>query len=103
MSEWGGDVVDESHNLSIAQVNRLLKMTKCLQNRDNLEQLAAIKDNLNVTSDADFAGECVEFALTLWDEFTEEEQIALWIAPTYGGIFTTEERKKLRPLTTTEE
>ena len=43
-----------------------------------------------------------EQAIYLWSDFTEDEQVALWIAPTYGGIFTTEERKRLRP-TTTEE
>jgi hypothetical protein len=94
MSEWGGDVVNESHKLSDAQVNRLLKMTEVLRVWSSIETVAQIKYAIAKNDD--------EQALALWSDFTEDEQVALWIAPTYGGIFTTEERKRLRP-TTTEE
>jgi hypothetical protein len=69
-------------------------MTECLRNPVNTMQVAEIKSAL--------AEDLVDDALSLWSEFREHEQVALWIAPTYGGIFTTEERKRLRP-TTTEE
>jgi hypothetical protein len=95
VSEWGSDVVNESHKLTDAQVNRLLKMTKCLRDLMNFEQVYQIKRHFYLNEDDD--------ALGLWSEFTEDEQIALWIAPTYGGIFTTEERKRLKPLTREED
>ena len=31
-----------------------------------------------------------------WAEMTEAEQTALWVAPKFGGIFTTEERKIIK-------
>ena len=37
----------------------------------------------------DAASEC-------WDELTEPEQTALWVAPKFGGIFTTEERNIIK-------
>jgi hypothetical protein len=95
MSEWSGEVVNESHNLSNAQVCRLLKMTECLRNPVNAAQVAMIKSALSEDQ--------VEDALAYWSEFRDHEQVALWIAPTYGGIFTTEERKQLRPTTTEAE
>ena len=55
----------------------------------NLNQVCEIKD-LIAADDPDGARE-------YWYEFTEEEQVILWVAPTFGGIFTTEERKRLRP------
>jgi hypothetical protein len=98
MSEWSGDVVNESHKLSDAQVNRLLKMTECLRTFEVLHQIVEIKMCLaGVEPDDIFE------ALALWGGFTEDEQVALWIAPTYGGIFTTEERKRLKPLTREED
>lgn len=33
-----------------------------------------------------------------WDEVPSDDQIALWLAPTKGGVFTTEERKRLREI-----
>lgn len=36
------------------------------------------------------------YGAQLWQELTHEEQIALWVAPTKGGIFTTHERKRIR-------
>jgi hypothetical protein len=89
---WSGDVVNDSHNLTNTQVIRLMKMTELLRDKDNMKQIVELKENLE-TEDEDY----LAFARTLWSEFTEEEQVALWVAPTFGGIFTTEERKRLRP------
>lgn len=36
------------------------------------------------------------YGAQLWNELTHEEQIALWVAPTKGGIFTTRERQVIR-------
>jgi hypothetical protein len=86
---WSGDVVNDSHNLTNTQVIRLLAMTEILRDRVNLSQIYEIKYALAALE--------LDDATALWSEFTEQEQIALWVAPTYGGIFTTEERKRLRP------
>jgi hypothetical protein len=87
---WSGDVVNDSHNLTNTQVIRLMKMTKLLRSdMSNLLQLFAIKEAI--------ACEDYDHAHSLWSEFTEEEWVILWVAPKFGGIFTTEERKRLRP------
>jgi hypothetical protein len=70
-------------------------MTECM--RDSRINIAQIYDIKMAIIDGDY-----DCAIEMWSEFDEIEQTALWIAPTYGGIFTTEERKRLRP-TTTEE
>jgi hypothetical protein len=88
MFEWDGEVENVSHKLSDAQVVRLLAMTEVLRDPTNLAQVVAIKELLMDDDD--------QAALGYWSEFTEAEQIALWVAPTYGGIFTTDERKKLK-------
>ena len=31
-----------------------------------------------------------------WDELPREEQIALWVAPSKGAVWTTNERKRMR-------
>jgi len=65
------------------QVFFLQRHNKAL--RDNLESIVAIKSAI-ANGDLSSAAEC-------WYELTDEEKQALWIAPTKGGIFTTEERK----------
>ena len=63
-------------------------MTEVLRDTKNLDQVLQIKDSV-VTDNG--------YAVELWSEFSEDEQRALWVAPLYGGIFTTDERKALRP------
>jgi hypothetical protein len=86
---WSGDIVNDSHNLTNTQVIRLLAMTEVLRDRINLIQIFDIKTMIRE--------EDYHSAIGYWSEFTEQEQVALWVAPTFGGIFTTEERKRLRP------
>ena len=31
-----------------------------------------------------------------WDELDKDTQIALWVAPSRGGVWTTDERKRMR-------
>ena len=38
----------------------------------------------------------LQSAKEAWDELTEDEKRALWVAPTKGGIFTTEEREVIK-------
>ena len=85
--DWVDEEVIDAAPLRDAQVKRLLAMNKVLQNPTNLQQVLAIKNSFDV-------GKSVE-AVALFDDFTDDEQTALLIAPLYGGIFTTEERKML--------
>lgn len=55
---------------------------------ENAESVLGIK--AAIAADDDLYG------AQLWQELTHEEQIALWVAPTKGGIFTTHERKRIR-------
>jgi len=89
VSSWDGDIVNESYKLTDAQIVRLLAMTECLRDTINMQQVAEIKQAIKEGDDLS--------AIAFWSEFTEEEQTALWVAPKYGGIFTTDERKALRP------
>jgi hypothetical protein len=89
MSSWDGNIINESHKLNNTQVVRLLAMTELLRDRANLNQVWEIK--MAIIEDRD------DDARALWSDFTEDEQTTLWVAPMYGGIFTTEERKRLRP------
>lgn len=94
--DWvDGEVeVPEKEPLTPAQQHRVLRMVDVLRDPLNLHQVAIIKEMLNPEHE-----EHIDTATArgFWSEFTEEEQTALWVAPKYGGIFTTDERKALRP------
>jgi len=57
---------------------------------EHFTSIAAIKSYL-----ADGQGDA---ALEAWMEIPQEDQENLWIAPTYGGVFTTEERRIIKAL-----
>ena len=59
-----------------------IKMNTCI--RDNMESITAIKASI-FSNDLYQAGE-------VWFELSEEDQKTLFVAPSKGGIFTTEER-----------
>ncbi len=85
--DWmDGDVVaEEEMPITAGQVNRLLKMIEALRLDGVLGTVVCIKDSISQKD--------MMYANQLWDCLSEEEQTALWVAPSYGGIFTTEERK----------
>ncbi len=56
--------------------------------RDNLPSIVAIKGALDL---GDYGT-----AKEAWNELTEDEQRALWVAPSKGGIFTTNEREQMK-------
>lgn len=56
--------------------------------RNNWDSISFIKEQLKL-------GE-IDAAKEAYAELTEEEQKAIWVAPSKGGIWTTEERKLLR-------
>ena len=64
----------------------LLKMMEVV--RANITSVALIKEIIN-TPDGDIDW---SYLAQIWAEFTEDEKRALWIAPSKGGVFTTEER-----------
>ncbi len=90
------EVVDQKLSLNEGQVQRLLAMMDVLRDPANLRQVAEIKDNCETGTDEDPVEEWHSYARVLFSEFTEEEQQALWVAPTKGGIFTTHERRVLQ-------
>ncbi len=70
----------------IARYHRLLRHMRYV--RDNLESILEIKKA--------FDGDDKHYARQLWAELDDETQIGLWVAITYGGIFTTKERSALK-------
>ena len=85
--DWVDDDVGRNAPLRDAQVSRLLDMNKLLQDTETLEQVLLIKRHIESGDEA--------AALALIEDFSFDEQGFLLIAPTYGGVFTTEERKLL--------
>ena len=85
--------------LNPGQQARLIKMTTVLQDYRNLQQVAEIKQHCNTVGD-DFSH---AMARELFSEFTDEEQRDLWVAPKFGGVFTTYERNVLKNLIKQDE
>ena len=92
--EWCHREVEEpeSHLLTVDQQRRVLKAMETLREVGNLVQIGEIKLALMHPDKAEGLAQ----ARVLWGEFTDEEQMAIWIAPRYGGVFTTAERKLLK-------
>lgn len=77
--------------LNKAQTHRLLSMVEALRNDPVLlKQVCELKEAIT-NEDLEYAAEC-------WNGLEEWEQTAIWVAPKYGGIFTTEERRVVRAL-----
>lgn len=85
MNWYEKEVKFEDHKLSHSQVNRLLEMTALLC--DDLQVMQTVVEMKQLIRNDDPAWE------DFWSDLSEEEQNTLWVAPTYGGIFTTKERK----------
>lgn len=66
-----------------------MRLTEALKN-DPLLMLQVAEIKLAIR-----AGD-LDHARALWHECEDWEKEHLWIAPKYGGVFTTEERKLLR-------
>lgn len=73
--------------LTNAQVFALLRMTTVLQDTAVCGTVATMKEIMDRDQ---------SFAKQIWCELSEDEQTALWVAPKFGGIFTTEERKIIK-------
>ena len=87
--DWSEKVVVEKSLLDASQFERLLAQSKLLREEPwVLITVCNIKDAIN---NGDDMGKS-----EAWSELEVEQQNALWLAPTYGGLFTTEERKQLR-------
>ena len=88
MSEWDGEEAPSEHKLNDKQGVRLLAMAKAIR------ETTYIADYINQIKEC-LRQDSVEEARALWSDLSEEEQIALWVAPSFGGVFTTAERKAL--------
>jgi len=66
--------------------DRLVDHNNCVRN--NFHSIYVIKDTI-ATEDIDKAAEA-------WFELTDKEQLMLWVAPSKGGIFTSEEREIIK-------
>ena len=85
--DWAdGEVKVTESLLTPVQVSRLLCYNDVL--RDNLWEVQEIKTAI-------FEDD-LERAKAVWCDFTEQEQVSLWVAPTKGGIFTTKEREVMK-------
>lgn len=88
--DWSGEVeVQEKPKLDAKAVDRLLWHNATL--RRCMASVHAIKCGINGIDEG-----CFETAQEAWDELTEDEQSALYIAPSKGGIFTTHERSVIK-------
>ena len=52
---------------------------------------------VNIIKDA-IANDEPEIVLANWNDLSVEDQEALWVAPKFGGVFTTIERKYLQDM-----
>lgn len=77
---------DDEQRPEDIQEGRLLNMGLALRN--NLDSVVVIKNGI-ATGDLSSACEA-------WEELSTEDKRAIWVAPTKGGIFTTEEREIIR-------
>ena len=96
MSEdWSGQVEDAVSTQQEKRDKRLLEMCSLFRaHPEVLMTVAMIKEYL-AAEDGDWD------ACSLWETLDQQEQLTLWIAPTHGGLFTTDERKRLKPTTVT--
>jgi len=76
----------ESDESRTAQEKRQMAMGEAIRN--NAEAIAIIQKGI-ASGDLTAAAE-------VWFEIPEEEQRAMWVAPSKGGPFTTEERKMIK-------
>ena len=79
-------IAADPENTVAKQLERLMAHNEVL--RDNLLSVMTIKDGIHNKE--------YSTAYEAWGELTEEEQRALWVAVTKGGVFTTEERKIMK-------
>jgi len=59
------------------------------------ETIKQHQDTCNAIRDGIAEGD-LGVAIEAWDELTDDEKIDLWVAPSKGGFFTTEERKIMK-------
>lgn len=82
------EIKDSRFPLTAQQVHRLFDMCNKLRDPICMEMVLEIKKAVENKDAMAVVG--------LWEGLSEEEQIALYVAPKYGGIFTTEERKAIK-------
>ena len=90
MADWmDGEVDIPEATLTGGQIFALLRMTEALRDFVVMSSVFQMKQSIHEENDIEYAGH-------IWSELSEAEQTALWVAPKFGGIFTTEERKIIK-------
>jgi len=86
---------EEQHTLTNGQVLTLLRMTEALNKPWIMEAAQVIKSRIEGVEQLkqEYSVGFMEEAKEAWQELTEDEQTSLWVAPKFGGIFTTKERE----------
>ena len=62
--------------------------------RELWDSIAAIKDGIRVGDSGDEGG--YQLACEAWSELTNTQKQSIWLAPTKGGVFTTQERGAIK-------
>lgn len=88
--DWAKDEVEDSKPvLTAKQIERLLSMTETL--RKDYSAVLAVALIKEAIEKRDYM-----LVKQLWEELSEKEQEKLYIAPSFGGVFTTFERKVIK-------
>lgn len=91
---------DDDGNAAVKPANNVKQIdTKANeeQERLNAHNAAVAKNMTSVQSIKDYiAADDIHAAAQCWYELTEDDQRALWVAPTKGGVFTTKEREVMK-------
>jgi hypothetical protein len=89
--DWSGEVAVEKPLLNESQFSRLLAQAALLREEPWIfNTFSVMKDGMA----EDDPGAVME----AWCELNEEQQGIIWLAPTYGGLWTTEERKYIQTM-----
>lgn len=94
MLSYGGSEIASAEEVQAAlEAQKEIEVSAYLidHNRALREHLGAVVNVIDRLDDGDY-----DAAKEYWGEIPEEDQRALWVATTKGGIFTTEQRRQMK-------
>ena len=96
---YGGTDIASANEVSDAEIQQAKNdvIQYYVQHQENVrrlfDEISAIKDGIaNKINDA----EAYKLAAESWFDMSQDDQRALWVAPSKGGIFTTQEREEMK-------
>lgn len=96
---YGGTDIASANEVSDAEIQQAKNdvIQYYVQHQENVrrlfDEISAIKDGIaNKINDA----EGYKLAAEAWFEMSQDDQRAIWVAPSKGGIFTTQEREEMK-------